>query len=78
MKTSKHANVRFKQRGFNSVVTDLILNFGEEIPVIGGAYEYRIDSKTIKMLQDALDRVKKRSLVVSKDGAKIITAKVFN
>lgn len=74
MITTKHAQVRAKQRGFSPLQISLIEEFGKSETVAGGATkiffgkkEYELARKEIKHVLQLLDKVNGSSLIVSGD-----------
>lgn len=58
---TKHAISRSQQRGFNSVMIDLILSFGDEEYIGGGVKKIHIHNKNLKKATKALTKALHRA-----------------
>jgi hypothetical protein len=73
MELSRHAAVRKRQRGFQADDIELIIYFGTRVSRPGNVVEYQMRKKNEKHLVQALDRVKDKGVLLSKDEATVVT-----
>jgi hypothetical protein len=81
MSPTKHAKVRFQQRGITSEVVDLILRFGKPVRKPGNLMEYRMGWKdrndAVTLLKRQIQRIDKtlnKAVLIDEDSEEIITA----
>jgi hypothetical protein len=81
MKLTKHAKIRFQQRGFSKEDIDLLMHFGEPKEKLGNATEYTIKGRDKDIIVGKLKRIIQRLEKITKkavlaNGDDIIT--VYN
>ena len=80
MKTTRHAEIRAKQRGIPTAIVETILEHGRPVRKPGGAWEYRLTKKhreqLIFALKEEIKRIEKsagKGILIGGDGAAILT-----
>ena len=67
METTYHAGKRMQQRGINEAVIDLIMNYGRQEPISGGAIGIFLGDKEYRAFRKLIEKAK-NSKVIIKDG----------
>jgi len=76
MKTTRHAEIRSKQRGIPAALVETILEHGQPVRKPGGAWEYRLTKRDIEQriaeLKKEIQLIEKsadKGVLLSEDGA---------